>query len=327
MKHISILVPRGHFSMVNLEGTHQMLSFVNEFLGQQGKEPIFKIQLVGLTSPTTQTNGLFTVNPDALIADIQQTDLIILPALHGDLKANLELNKGLDKWIIERYKEGAEIVSLCIGSFFLASTGILNGKECDTHWRSAGQFRAMFPEVTLLDDKIITESEGIYTSGGAYSFTNLIIYLIEKYAGREIAIVAAKTFMIDIERNSQSPFIMFVGQKEHNDKEILHAQDYIENNFKEKLTVDELADKLNVGRRTFERRFKKATCNTVIEYIQRVKIEAAKKQLETGRKTVAEVMFEVGYTDTKAFRDVFKKISGMSPVDYRNRYNKAAAVL
>ena len=327
MKHISILVPRGHFSMVNLEGTHQMLSFVNEFLGQQGKEPIFKIQLVGLTSPTTQTNGLFTVNPDALIADIQQTDLIILPALHGDLKANLELNKGLDKWIIERYKEGAEIVSLCIGSFFLASTGILNGKECATHWRSAGQFRAMFPEVTLLDDKIITESEGIYTSGGAYSFTNLIIYLIEKYAGREIAIVAAKTFMIDIERNSQSPFIMFVGQKEHNDKEILHAQDYIENNFKEKLTVDELADKLNVGRRTFERRFKKATCNTVIEYIQRVKIEAAKKQLETGRKTVAEVMFEVGYTDTKAFRDVFKKISGMSPVDYRNRYNKAAAVL
>ncbi len=327
MKHISILVPRGHFSMVNLEGTHQMFSFVNEFLLQQGREPLFKIQLVGLSSPTTQTNGLFTINPDALIADIQQTDLIILPALHGDLKANLELNKGLDQWIVNRYKEGAEVVSLCIGSFFLASTGILNGKECATHWRSASQFRAMFPEVTLLDDKIITESGGIYTSGGAYSFTNLIIYLIEKYAGREIAIIAAKTFMVDIDRNSQSPFIMFVGQKEHADKEILQAQNYIENNFKEKLTVDELADKLNVGRRTFERRFKKATCNTVIEYIQRVKIEAAKKQLETGRKTVAEVMFEVGYTDTKAFRDVFKKISGMSPVDYRNRYNKASAVL
>ena len=327
MKHISILVPRGHFSLVNLEGTHQMFSFVNEFLLQQGQEPIFKIQLVGLSSPTTQTNGLFTVNPDALIANIQQTDLIVLPALHGDLKENLELNKGLDQWIVNRYKEGAEVVSLCIGSFFLASTGILNGKECATHWRSASQFRAMFPKVTLLDDKIITESGGIYTSGGAYSFTNLIIYLIEKYAGREIAIVAAKTFMIDIERNSQSPFIMFVGQKEHNDKEILHAQNYIENNFKEKLTVDEIADKLNVGRRTFERRFKKATSNTVIEYIQRVKIEAAKKQLETGRKTVAEVMFEVGYNDTKAFRDVFKKISGMSPVDYRNRYNKAASVL
>ncbi len=306
--------------MVNVEGTHQMFSWVNEFMESKGQKPLFKIQLVGLAKSITQTNGLFTVNPDALIDDVKKTDLIVVPAMHGELQKNIELNTGLGPWIRKQYKEGAEIAGFCIAQFFLASTGILNGKSCATHWRSANEFRKMFPNVTLLDDKIITECEGIYTSGGAYSFTNLVMYLIEKYAGREAAIVGAKTFMIDIERNSQSPFIMFVGQKEHKDETVLQAQQYIEHNFKDRLTVDGLANQLNVGRRTFERRFKKATSNTVVEYIQRVKIEAAKKQLETGRKTIAEIMFDVGYTDAKAFRDVFKKVAGMSPVDYRNRY-------
>ena len=171
-----------------------------------------------------------------------------------------------------------------------------------------------------MDDKIMTESNGIYTSGGAYSFTNLLIYLIEKFAGRDVAIMASKGFMIDIDKNSQSPFIVFTGQKTHEDQEILDAQKYIEKNFRDKITVNELCNSTNIARRTFERRFKKATSNTVLEYIQRVKIEAAKKELEQGRKTVSEVMYDVGYSDTKAFRDVFKKITDMTPIDYRNRY-------
>ncbi len=322
MKHVSILIPQGHFSLVNIEGTHQILSWVNEWLQETGRRPLFKLNLVGLSKTTIQSNGLFTINPELLVHDVTKTDLIILPAIHGDLQNNLKLNADLVPWLVKQYRNGAEIVSLCIGSFFLAATGLLNGKQCATHWRFANDFRKLFPEAKLMDDKIITEADGIYTSGGAYSFTNLLIYLIEKYAGREVAIVTAKTFMIDIERSSQSPFIMFVGQKAHQDQAVLEAQEYIEQNFQEKITVDELSDNLGVGRRTFERRFKKATSNTVVEYIQRVKIEAAKKQLESGRKTVNEVMYDVGYTDTKAFRDVFKKITGMSPVDYRNKYNK-----
>jgi transcriptional regulator GlxA family with amidase domain len=179
----------------------------------------------------------------------------------------------------------------------------------------------MFPEAILMDDKIMTESNGIYTSGGAYSFTNLMIYLIEKHAGREVAVMASKGFMIDIDRESQSPFMMFKGQKTHKDLKILEAQNYIEQNYNNKITVDELCGNSNVARRTFERRFKKATANTVLEYIQRVKIEAAKKELEQGRKTVNEVMYEVGYSDTKAFRDVFKKITDMTPIDYRNKFS------
>lgn len=283
---------------------------------------MFKIQLVGHEKVMTQTNGLFTINPDMLLKDVSKTDLIVLPAIHGNWQQNLDMNKEFASWIVNQYENGAEVMSLCIGSFFLASTGLLNGKYCSTHWSFANEFRMLFPEARLTDNKILTESDGIYTSGGAYSFTNLLMYLVEKYAGREIAIITSKAFMIDIDRHSQSPFIMFNGQKAHDDETVLNAQEFIEQNFRDRITVEELSERFNVGRRTFERRFKKATANTIIEYIQRVKIEAAKKQMESGRKTVNEVMFDVGYTDTKAFRDVFKKFTGMSPVDYRNKYSK-----
>ena len=224
--------------------------------------------------------------------------------------------------IVEQYKNGAEVASLCIGAFLLASTGLLNGKSCSTHWLFTNEFRNMFPEVKLVDDKVITDQNGLYSSGGATSYWSLLLYLVEKYTNRDMAIMASKFFLLDIDKNSQAPFIMFKGQKDHEDHEIVEVQEYIEKNYKRRITVEELSDKFRIARRTFERRFKKATSNTLIEYIQRVKIEAAKKQLESGRKTVNEVMYDVGYTDTKAFRDVFKKLSGMSPVDYRNKYNK-----
>ncbi|WP_319805292.1 GlxA family transcriptional regulator [Hymenobacter latericus] len=153
-----------------------------------------------------------------------------------------------------------------------------------------------------------------------------MLYLIEKYAGRDIAVTCAKVFQIDIERVSQSAFIIFKGQKEHGDEPIKKLQTYIEDNYQEKITVDQLADMLALGRRNLERRFKKATANSVVEYIQRVKIEAAKNSLESSRDTVNEVMYQVGYTDPKAFRDTFKRITGLSPKEYRDKYNRERAV-
>ena len=137
---------------------------------------------------------------------------------------------------------------------------------------------------------------------------------------KNISILAAKFFALDIGRNSQSAFAIFQGQKTHGDEEIRQIQEYIENNFTEKFTVDELTGQASIGRRSFERRFKAATNNTVIEYIQRVKIEAAKRSLESERKNVSEVMYEVGYGDAKAFRDVFRKVTGLTPGAYRERY-------
>ena len=320
MKKVSIYVPKGHYSMVNIEGAHHMLTWVNGYYQQIGKTPLFDIQLVGIETTASQQNGLYSITPQKHIDEVTTTDLIIVPAVHGDIEQNLVNNAELLPWLIKHYNNGAEIVSFCIGAFHLAAAGLLDGKPCSTHWGYANEFRKMFPKAILMDDKIMTESNGIYTSGGAYSFTNLLIYLIEKYAGREVAIMVSKGFMVDIDKASQSPFIIFTGQKTHDDPDILEAQQYIEDNFAEKITVDDLCNNTHVARRTFERRFKKATSNTVLEYIQRVKIEAAKKQLELGRKTVNEVMYDVGYNDTKAFREVFKKITDMTPVDYRNRY-------
>jgi transcriptional regulator GlxA family with amidase domain len=180
----------------------------------------------------------------------------------------------------------------------------------------------MFPEVNLVTEKVITDEQGIYSSGGAFSYTNLILYLIEKYAGRDVAVLSAKVFALDIDRKDQLSFIIFQGQKDHEDNQIRKAQEFIENNFQEKITVDQLASMLAIGRRNLERRFKKATSNTVSEYIQRVKIEAAKIRLESSRENVNEVMYQVGYSDTKAFRNTFKRITGLSPVQYRQKYHK-----
>jgi transcriptional regulator GlxA family with amidase domain len=184
----------------------------------------------------------------------------------------------------------------------------------------------MFPNVNLQTDQLITDENRIYTNGGAYSFLNLMIYLIEKYYDRQTAIYCSKVFQIEMDRQSQSPFTMFTGQKKHGDEAVKKAQVYIENHLQEKISVGQLSSKLSIGRRNFDRRFIKATGNTPVEYLQRVKVESAKKAFETSHKTISEVMYAVGYSDVKAFREVFRKITGMSPVEYKGRYNKEAAV-
>lgn len=326
MRHLSILIPN-EAVLASVVDPQTMLSGVNSFLEASGREPAFDIHLVGLTKDVRVSNGLFSIHPDKLLKDVPKTDLILIPALGGDLKLAIEKNREFIPWIVEQYKNGAEVASLCIGAFLLASTGLLNGKECSSHWKTAPEFREMFPEVTLVDGRIITEVQGLYSSGGATSYWNLLLHLVEKYAGREMAILASKIYALEIDRKSQSPFIMFNAQKKHEDDPIKQAQEFIEKNVTEKISVNELATKFAIGRRHFERRFKKATNNTPVEYIQRVRIEAAKKQLESSSKNVNEVMYEVGYSDNKAFRLIFRKITGLSPIEYRNKYNKEAAVV
>jgi transcriptional regulator GlxA family with amidase domain len=323
MKHISILVPKGAV-LGSIEGPRQVLTEVNKFLINVGKSELGTIQLVGFQKEIPAAGGKYNIYADALIKDVAKTDLIIIPALDGDMVSLLEENKEFIPWIIQHYKKGAEVASLCVGAFLLASTGLVNGRKVATHWMAASGFRKMFPEVNLVEDKIITDENGIYSSGGAFSYLNLILYLIEKHASRDVAVFMSKAFQIDIQRDSQSPFIMFKGQKDHEDESIKKAQEFIESNVQEKITVDQLANMLALGRRNLERRFKKATANTLVEYIQRVKIEAAKMSLESSRENVNEVMYKVGYTDSKAFRTTFKKITGLSPVQYRSKYNREA---
>jgi transcriptional regulator GlxA family with amidase domain len=320
MKHVSILALNDAVSASVVDPT-VMFNGVNDLLVSSGRPPAFKVQLVGLTKTVKLHNGPFTVHSDILMADLKKTDLIIITALGGDIINAIKKNAAFIPWISKQYKKGADVASLCLGAFLLASTGLLNGKECSTHWLMANVFREMFPEVTLVDGRVVTEQNGLYSSGGATSYWSLLLHLVEKYAGRDMAIMASKVYALEIDRKSQSPFIMFNGQKEHVDEPIRAAQDYIESRVSEKISVGELALRFAIGRRHFERRFKKATKNTPVEYIQRVKIEAAKKHFETTRKNVNEVMYDVGYSDTKAFRTMFKKITGLSPLDYKNKYS------
>jgi transcriptional regulator GlxA family with amidase domain len=324
MKHISILVPRGAVALSTIEGPFIGFSKANDLLESMGKPPLFQVQLVGLTRDAQAYHRLFSVVPDLVTTEVHKTDLIIIPAVNGDMKQVVAMNEEFFPWINKQYRNGAEVASLCVGTFLLASTGLLNGKKCATHWQATNDFRIMFPDIELVSDKIITDEHGIYSSGGANSFWNLILYIIEKYAGREVAILCAKIFEIEIDRSSQSAFIMFHGQRDHQDESVKKAQEFIEQNFQDKITVDQLSTLFAVGRRSLERRFKKATCNTVSEYIQRVKMEAAKKSFETSRKNINEIMDDVGYSDTKAFRTIFKRTTGLSPIEYRNKYNKEA---
>jgi transcriptional regulator GlxA family with amidase domain len=320
MKHVSILITN-EAVLASIADPRIMFTGVNDFLVAAGRPPMFNVQLVGLDKEVKLHGGLFSVHTDAVISDIQKTDLIIIPAFGGDMKTSIKRNEQFIPWIVDRHYKGAEVASLCVGAFLLAATGLLNGKECSSHWSFANQFRDMFPEVTLVDDRIVTEQKGLYSSGGATSYWNLLLCLVEKYAGRDMSIMAAKMFALEIDRKSQSPFIMFNGPKTHEDEPIKKAQQFIEANITEKISVEDLATKFAIGKRHFERRFKKATNNSPLEYIQRVKIEAAKKHLESSLKNINEVMYDVGYSDTKAFRTMFKKITGLSPVAYRNKYN------
>jgi transcriptional regulator GlxA family with amidase domain len=322
MKHISILVPKGAVALSCIEGSFVMFTKANDFLVSLGQSPLFEVQLVGLSKGSDTYNKLFKVYSDLTIGELDKTDLIIIPAVNGEWEKVIEMNKDFFPWIIQQHRQGAEVASFCVGAFLLAATGLVNGKTCSTHWGAVNDFKKMFPNVELVSEKIITDEHGIYSSGGAHSFNNLLLYLLEKYAGREIAIMASKYFVLEIDRYSQSPFMMFKGQKEHEDLVIKNAQEFIENNFHDKISVDQLSDKFSLSRRSLERRFKKATSNTITEYLQRVKVEAAKKSFETSRKNINEVMYDVGYSDTKAFRSTFKRITGLSPLEYRNKYNR-----
>lgn len=326
MKHLTILVPDGENNISSIAGAYKIFSRANAYWKQSGRKEVFKIQLAGISKKVDFYEGLFTVHPHVNISEIKKTDLIIIPSLNHNYEKTVAANKKLIDWISNQYKSGSEIATICTGAFLLAASGLLDGKSCSTHWSAADHFRNKFPNVHLQPDKLITDENGIYTNGGAYSFLNLMIYLVEKYFDRQTAIFCAKVFQIEMDRKSQSAFIIFTGQKQHADETIKQAQDYIEKNMQEKISVEHLSSRFAVGRRNFDRRFIKATGNTPVEYLQRVKIESAKKEFENSNKTIHEVMYEVGYSDPKAFREIFRRITGLSPLEYKGKYNKEAVV-
>jgi len=319
MKHVTILAPQGNANMSSIAGTFEILRSANAYWRKLGHSPMLEICIAGLKTELKLDAGYFSIHP-VDIRTIHQTDLVIIPSVSYDADLISE-NATLIKWVRDQYIDGAEIATMCSGAFLLAATGLINGKVCSTHWNLAEKFKRLFPDIDVETDKLITADKGIYTNGGAYSFLNLVLVLVEKFFNRQTAIYCSKIFQIDMDRTSQSPFFIFETQKNHGDEMICKAQTYIEENLGGKISFEALASKMAMSRRNFDRRFIKATGNTPLEYLQRVKVEVAKNALEKGRQTVFEVMDAVGYSDDKAFREVFRKITGLSPLEYKAKYN------
>ena len=321
------MVPAGTAIVDTIIGSLNLFQMANQYHKQHAGNDLFQIDLVGMDNNPQTYNNLFTIAPTKSIDEISATDLIIVAGIVGNIDQQIERNRSFVEWMRNmRITSGSEIASLCRGAFLLAETGLLNGKSCATHWITHGKFQQRYPQVNLLPDKIINEDNGIYSSGGAYSFLNLIIYLIEKYYGREVAIKCSKVAEIEIDRFDQNQFMIFQGQKEHSDAAIGKVQEYIEKHYAENLSVEKLAGRAAISQRNFVRRFKRATNNTPIEYIQRVRIEAAKKMLESTTTTVQQTMYESGYQDDKSFRTIFKRYSGLTPLEYRKKYNREMAL-
>ena len=326
MKHLTIVVPSGEGNnLSSIVGPFKIFSRANAIAKKSHGKALFKIELAGLNEHVDFYEGLFAVRPQKMLRAIKKTDLIIIPSLNHNYDEVIKQNKALSDWICAQYYSGAAVAAICTGAFLLAAPGLLDGKNCSTHWSAAEDFKKRFPKAHLQIDHVITDQDRLYTSGGAYSFLNLMIYLVEKYFDRQTAILCAKIFQVEIDRNSQSVFSIFTGQKAHDDQVVRSAQLYIEENYAEKVSFSTVSKKFAVGRRNFDRRFIRATGNTPVEYLQRVRVESAKKLLESTQKQISEVMFEAGYSDVKAFREVFRKITGLTPLDYKNKYNRGAA--
>lgn len=330
LKHISILLPEGQAIVDTIVGTRSLFQMATAHSRKNGHPSAVQtaVDLVALDDRPRVYQGVLSITPTATLKDIASTDLVVVPGIVGDMVDHVARNQPYIDWMMQqRIQNRSEMASLCRGAFLLAATGLLEGKTCATHWITHDTFRSMYPSVDLAPNKVIAEEDGIYSSGGAYSYLSLVLYLIERHFGRETAIWCSKVAEIDFDRMDQNQFTIFNGQKDHSDEEVLAAQTSIEAHYADALRVDDLAKTAAISTRNFIRRFKKATNNTPTAYIQRVRMEAAKKQLESSIRNVTQVMLKVGYTDAKTFRTLFKRYVGMTPLEYRKKYNRELALV
>ena len=254
--------------------------------------------------------------PDVII--VSGSAKMVIDCCGDDIEINQKTE--IELWLKECLKKGCLITSFCTGSFVLASVGLLTGKVATTHWRSAELFRRVFPFIKLDCDQLIIDNGDVICSGGSMSYVDLSLYLTDKTLGKEIASDCAKLLVFDPVRQKQSPYISFVSQKNHDDQAILKAQDWLERHYKNDISLDALAEKVGLGSRTFKRRFKQATNENPINYLQRIRIEQAKNQLEKTTETINNIIWSVGYEDIGSFRQLFKRFTGLTPKSYREKF-------
>ncbi len=255
------------------------------------------------------------------MADCQDIDLLIVPGVMGRPDRLLEQTE-LVEWIGVQHQNGTVVASACSGAFLLAEAGILKGRQATTHWQLADRFRQRFPKIDLQIDRLIIDGVDYLCAGGTGAHIDLALHLIEKYGSKDLANVCARMMLIDGNRREQAPFVKFKGSREHIDEPILKVQQWLDRYYREKVSVRVMAKRSGLNERTFLRRFRKATGEAPLEYLQKMRIEKAKQLLIETDQSLESITSMVGYVDLSSFRRLFRQIVGISPTNYQQRFGE-----
>ena len=244
------------------------------------------------------------------------------PAIFGParMRATLAEQERLTTWLRDVHTAGGTLASCCTGSFLLAAAGVLDGKLATTHWRAEETFRALFPQVELRIDSLLQAEDRVITGGGAQSFSTTILWLIRRHLGEDVATGTAKLMLAEGHVSGQNAFRQWLPQREHGDEAIARAQSWLEENFTQPFDLEEFSARFALTPRTLMRRFKQATGLAPLQYQQRLRVEAAKAQLEGSQMHVNQIVWQTGYEDVSSFQRLFKRETGLTMVEYRQRF-------
>jgi transcriptional regulator GlxA family with amidase domain len=281
--------------------------------------PYFDVSVVSADGESIRSANNIQIQPHCGIADIEQTDLIIISSATY-IEKILEKNPELIPWICHHYEKGAHVASICTGVFLLAETGLLDGKSATLHWGFTDMFRRRYPRVKLAHDRMFIDHGRLYCSAGVSAGLDLTLYLVEKFCGRRAAVESAKTMVLDMGRERQAPYEYFLAPMDHGDPLIAEAQKWMQQHQREQIDYERLARRIRISRRSLERRFKQAVGVTPLVYLQRLRVEVAKRMLEEGTRTFNEITYRVGYEDISFFRKIFIRLTGLRPKEYRQRF-------
>lgn len=287
--------------------------------GRQTEAEKIRAMLVSVDGKPILCQNNLLLNVQCAVEDIHDADIFIVTSIH-DVDAAMTKHRSMVDWIRKQYENGTALASICTGAFLLAETGLLDGKEATTHWSVTDMFKERYPKIRLKSEKLVINHGNLYCSGGAGSSTDLVYFLIEKHLGHMLAARTAKFFIHDFKRASQRPYAIYEAKIEHNDRQILKAQRWIDSHLDTPLSIEDLSKIACMSPRTFERRFKKATGDPPSVYIQRIKVEQAKQRLETTNLSFDEISSELGYMNSGSFRKIFVRWASLLPSQYRERF-------
>lgn len=285
-------------------------------------EPLFTTRIISQDGKAVTVSGGFQIMPAGGLQDVRKTDVVVVPPYLPNADFLPANGAPLLDWIVASYHQGVTIASVCTGTFVLAETGLLDGRLATTHWYYTKLFKRRYPRVMLKPQRVLTSDKGLICSGSVSAFYYLALHLIETFGSSHLAAQCSKSLLVDPSKASQASYTIFNVHKGHGDEEILRAQELIESNFAEAINMKDLARQVGISPRHFIRRFKKATEETPLGYLQQIRIEKAKDYLETTSETVNEITIGIGYENSSSFRKLFKDATGLSPSEYRSRFTR-----